>query len=63
MGLIFCPIIQFHEHAQDPESFARGGPTLTPFFCCFFSLMSDVERKDPITTISGPSTARQRNAT
>ena len=33
------------------------------FILCFFSLMSDEERKDPNTTISGPSAARQQNAT
>ena len=41
----------------DPESFVREGPTLTTFF---FYL--DEGRKDPDTTISGPSTAHQRNA-
>ena len=43
----------------DPESFVRGGLTLTRFFCCF---LVDEGRKDPNTTISGPSSARQRNA-
>ena len=43
-----------------PESFVRGGPTLTRFFCCCF--LVDEGRKDPNTTISGPSSARQRNA-
>ena len=40
----------------DPDSFARGGPALTTFF------LVDEGRKDPNTTISGPSSARQRNA-
>ena len=39
----------------DPESFVRGGPTLTMF-------LVNKGRKDPNTTISGPSSARQRNA-
>ena len=33
----------------------RGGPALTIFF------LVDEGRKDPNTTISGPSSARQRN--
>ena len=43
----------------NPESFVRGGPTLTTFFVCFFV---DDGREVPNTTISGPSSARQRNA-
>ena len=43
----------------EPDSFARGGPTLTTFF---FSFLVDEGRKDPNTTISGPPSARQRNA-
>ena len=43
----------------DPESFVRGSPTLTTFF---FFLFFFVFFKDPSTTISGPSSARQRNA-
>ena len=35
----------------DPESFVRGGPTLTMFF------LVDEGREDPSTTISGPSSA------
>ena len=38
----------------------RGGPTLTTFFC--FDFLVDEGKKDPDTTISGPSSARQRNA-
>ena len=38
----------------DPESFVRGGPTLTTFF---FSV--DEGREDQNTTISGPSSALQ----
>ena len=40
----------------DPH-FVRGGPTLTTFF---FYLV-DERWDDPYTTISGPSSARQRN--
>ena len=61
MCSIFYPIIQFHEHAQIQKVLPEGVQLLQRFF--FFSLMSDEERKDPNTTISGPSTARQRNAT
>ena len=39
----------------DPESFVRGGPTLTFF-------LVDEGREDPNTTLSGPSSACQRNA-
>ena len=41
---------------RDPESFVRGGPTLTIF------ILVDEGREDPSSTISGPSSARQRNA-
>ena len=37
-----------------PESFVRGGPTLTKF--------RYDEWEDPNTTISGPSLTRQQNA-
>ena len=37
--------------SADPESFVRGGPTLTTFF------LVDVGREDPSTTIRGSSTA------
>ena len=39
----------------DPESFVRGGPTLT-FFLVYEG------REDPSTIIRGPSSVRQRNA-
>ena len=42
----------------DPESFVNGGPTLASFF--FF--LVDERSEDPSTTISGQSSARQRNA-
>ena len=32
---LFCP----HNACTDPESFVRGDPILTFFFCFFFSLM------------------------
>ena len=38
----------------DPESNARGGPTLTTFF------LVDEGRDDPNTTISGPTSARKQ---
>ena len=43
-----------------PESFVRGGPTLT-FFFFLFSFLVDEGREDLNTTISRPSLARQRN--
>ena len=43
----------------DPESFVRGGPTLTMFF---FVFLGDEGREDPSTTLSGQLSARQRNA-
>ena len=45
-----------HPPCEDPESFVRGGPTLTAFFFQF-----DEGRMDPNTTIRGPSMACQRN--
>ena len=44
----------------DPESFARGGPTLTTFF--FFFLGWGGGGEDPNPTKSWPSLASQRNA-
>ena len=46
----------------DPESFVRWGPTLTFYFSFLFFFFFDEGRYDSNTTISGPSTARQRNA-
>ena len=43
----------YHSSCADPESFVRVGPTSTTFFHFL---------EDPNTTISGPSSARQRNA-
>ena len=40
-----------------PESFVRGDPTLTTFV-----FKVDEGREDPSPTLSGPSSARQRNA-
>ena len=39
---------------MDPESFARGGPTLTGFFVFVFF---DERKEDPNSTKSGPSSA------
>ena len=44
----------------DPENFAGRGPTFTTFFFVFF--LGDEGKVDPNTTISGPTSARQRNA-
>ena len=44
----------------DPESFVRGGPTLTSFSSVF--LIADEGKEDLNTTISGHSSARQQNA-
>ena len=43
----------------EPETLARGGPTLTTFFLSFFF---DEGKEDTNSTKSGPSTARQQNA-
>ena len=45
---------------MDPETFVRGGPTLTTFFFVF--VLVDERRDDQNTTKSRPSSARQRNA-
>ena len=47
-------------HVRIQTVFVRGGPTITAFFLCLF--LNDDERLDPDTTISGPSSVRQRNA-
>ena len=44
-----------------PESFVRGGPTLT-FFVVVVFLVDEGRKDHHDTTISGPSSARQRNA-
>ena len=46
-----------HNSCADPESFVRGDPTLTTFF-----FKVDEGREDPSPTLSGPSSAHQRNA-
>ena len=51
---IQCVIVLFSDHTcADPESFAKGGPTLTIFF--------DEGKEDPSSTKSGPPSARQQN--
>ena len=45
-----------HDSCADPECFVRGDPTLTTFV---FKI--DEGREDPSPTLSGPSSARQRN--
>ena len=55
---IFLEAKKHSNSCADPESFVRGGPTLT-FFSSF--LLIDEGREDPSTTISGPlSPARKR---
>ena len=48
------------ESCADPESFVRGCPSLTTFF--FLLFFSDERRENLNTTISEPTSARQRNA-
>ena len=62
-----CKFIFFRGHCRHAriQSFVRGGggATVTFFFCFFFVfVLVDEGREDPNTTISGPSSARQRNA-
>ena len=49
----------FNNTCADPESFIRGGPTLTFFFVF---VLGDEGREDPNTTEGESSSARQRNA-
>ena len=54
---IFSKIQLFEvQPCADPESYVRGGPTLTLIF------VVDEGSEDQNTTIGGPSSARQRNA-
>ena len=46
-----------HDSCPNPEGFVRGDPTLT-----MFVFKVDKEKEDPSPTLSGPSSARQRNA-
>ena len=46
---------------RDPESFVTGGSNFDNVFFCF-CFLADEGREDPSTTISGPSSARHRNA-
>ena len=52
-GGLVCDENFFVISCADPESFARGGPTMTPFVLFLF-----FRREDPSTAISGPSSAR-----
>ena len=47
-------VLIFTLACADPESFVRGGPTLTTFF------LVDEEREDPNAIISGPSSASSK---
>ena len=51
----------YNYSCADPESFVRGGILLTMFFVVFFLVVEGIE--DPNTTLSGPSSAHQRNTT
>ena len=53
MYIIFSKILE-EQPCRDPESYVRGGPTLTFF-------LVDEGREDQNTTKGGPSSARQRN--
>ena len=57
----FEPLTALYISCADPESFVRGGPTLTTF-----CLSLKRREKNPNTVIyiyiNGPSSARQRNA-
>ena len=61
--LVFCrgwSVDVLHMSAcADPESFVRGGPTLTTFCLSFFFFFFFDEGR---IQVSGPSSARQRNA-
>ena len=46
-----------HDSCADPECFVRGDPNLKTFV-----FKVDEGREDPSPTLSGPSSARQRNA-
>ena len=52
-----CLTVDGHDSCADPEGFVRGDPTLTTFV-----FIVDKEREHPSATLSGPSSARQRNA-
>ena len=62
MSRLVLLIVHFLQcSCADPESFVRGGPTLTTFFFLFF-LRFDEGGRIQISLISGPSTASMRNA-
>ena len=51
-----CVCLTIRISCADPESFVRGGTTQKTLF------LAEEGREDPYTTISEPSSARQRNA-
>ena len=56
-------LVSAQDTCADPESCVRGDSLLTTFFSFFFFVyLVDEGREDQKTTISGPSSARQRNA-
>ena len=56
------PSVTKQNPCVDPENFVRGGPKLTTFFFFFSFFLVDEGREYPNTTISRPSSVRQRNA-
>ena len=52
-------MVRVDNPCADPESFVRGGPTMTTSF--LFFVLVDEGREDLNTTISGPSSALQQN--
>ena len=57
MQCVWTGLIEIKLSCADPESFVRADPTLT-----MFVFKVDKGREDPSPTLSGPSSARQRNA-
>ena len=58
MRMLLWTVAGIYTACADPDSFVRGSPTLM----VFFGFLVDKWRKDPNTTISGPSSAHQQNA-
>ena len=57
--MCFFYLVNNTDSCADPESFVRGGPTDNVSLLLFF--LVDEGRKDPNTTINGPTLARQQN--
>ena len=52
------PYDNLFKRLRENGNFVIGGPNLTS---CFINILVDEGTEDPNTTISGPSSARQRN--